>query len=140
MKKIVKKVVAMMMAGGMLLSMSGSDVFAKGNYTDALFTCFAVPSTTKYISPREKLDATSATVKLTQAVTPVTVRVYGSSLDTGTAYNCTYGTPKVVGVSDKYTYLPNLVKERNYRYARLGFSHSGSSNVILIGWWSPDSI
>lgn len=140
MKRTIKKIVAMVFATGMLLSMSGFSALAAGNYGDTDFYNFRITGTTKYTSPRPKLDDTSATVKLTQAAIPVVVRVYGSRTETGYKNDRTYGTPKVVGVSAYYTYLENSVNENGDSWACLGFSRSGVSNVTISGKWSPDSI
>jgi hypothetical protein len=140
MKRTVKKIVAMALATGMLLSMSGFSALAAGNYGDTHFYNFTITSTTKYTSPRPKLDDTSATVKLSQAATPVVVRVYGSRKESGLKNDRTYGTPKVVGVSNYYTYLENVVNESGDSWACLGFTRSGVSNVLISGAWSPDSI
>lgn len=51
---------------------------AAGNYEDSYFYNFTITGTTKYTTSRPKLDDTSASVKLSQAATPVVVRVYGS--------------------------------------------------------------
>lgn len=132
--------VATALTTGALLSMSGLSVFAAGNYKDTYFINFRITSSTNYTVPREKLDKTSATVRLSKAVTPVVVRVYGSKSSTGAKVDRTYGTPKVVGVSSNYTYLPNLVGESGDSFASLGFTRSGVQNVIISGAWSPDSI
>lgn len=140
MKKNIKKIFAMALATGMLLSMSGFSALAAGNYEDSNFYNFRITGTTKYTTPRPKLDDTSATVKLTEAATPVVVRVYGSKTQSGYKNDRTYGTPKVVGVSPYYTYLENTVNERGDSWACLGFTRSGVSNVTISGKWSPDSI
>lgn len=140
MKRTIKKLVATVLATGTLLSMSALSVLAAGNYTDTYFSNFTISASTKYTTARQKLDSTSATVKLSKAGSAVVVRVYGSKTSTGTKYDRTYGTPKVVGVSSYYTYLPNLVKENGDSWARLGFTRSGIANTTISGAWSPDSI
>lgn len=140
MKRTIKKVVATVLATGMLLSMSTFSVLAAGNYTDTYFSNFTITAVTKYTTARQKLDATSATVKLSKAGYPVVVRVYGAKSSTGTKYNCTYGTPKVVSASSSYTYLPNVVNENGYSWARFGFTRSGVQSTTISGAWSPDSI
>ncbi|EOS40452.1 hypothetical protein C808_01423 [Lachnospiraceae bacterium M18-1] len=140
MKRTIKKIVAMTLAAGMLLSMSGFSALAAGNYEDSYFYNFTITGTTKYTTSRPKLDDTSASVKLSKAATPVVVRVYGSKTQSGIKYDRTYGTPKVVGVSPYYTYLLNSVKENGDSWACLGFTRSSVSNVTISGAWSPDSI
>lgn len=140
MKRTIKKVVATVLTTGTLLSMSAFNVLAAGNYTDTYFTNFKITASTKYTVARQKLDATSATVKMSKASYPVVVRVYGSKTSSGVKYDRTYGTPKVVGVSNYYTYLPNLVKESGDSWARLGFVRGGVENTTISGAWSPDSI
>lgn len=132
--------IATALTTGALLSMSSLSVFAAGNYKDTYFTNFIITSSTNYTTARQKLDKTSATVKLSKAATPVVVRVYGLKSSKGAKVNRTYGTPKVVGVSNSYTYLPNLVGEKGDSWAALGFTRSGVQNVIISGAWSPDSI
>lgn len=140
MKKTIKKVVATVLTTGTLLSMSAFSVLAAGNYKDTYFSNFTITASTKYTTTRPKLDATSATVKLSKAASPVVVRVYGLKTSTGAKYDRTYGTPKVVGVTSYYNYLPNLVNERNDSWACLGFTRSGIANTVISGAWSPDSI
>ena len=113
---------------------------AAGNYQDSKITDLKVTSSQKYIDGRPKLDATSATIKLSKAKTPVVVRVYGMKSAKGIKKDFTAGTPKVVKVSKKYTYLPNYVKENGRGWACLGFVRAGDKNVTITGVWSPDSI
>ena len=140
MKKAIKKVVTTVLTTGMLLSMSTFSVLAAGNYTDTYFYNFLIRENIKYTPTRQKLDATSATVKLSKSPYGVVVRVYGSTYSEGAKNDCTYGTPKIVSVSSTYTYLPNLVYERGYSWASLGFTRADVLNSTISGAWSPDSI
>lgn len=140
-KSLTKKISAVVLSAGMLLSMGGIGVQA-GNSGDTIFEYFKVTSDTKFTIPREKLDYTSSTVKLTSATLPVVVRVYGtrSWSESGLKYDCTYGTPQIIRVSSAYTYLPNMVKENKFTYASLGFTRTGVENAVITGVWSPDSV
>lgn len=112
---------------------------AAGNYHDTVFEyeidtdeCEITDVSTPL---REKWDYTSSYVHNNRSWTEISyIRVYSED---GT--NCTYGESErcAVGVAK---YLPNLIKERGYSYARLEFDpHDGHHNFIHI-LWSPDSI
>lgn len=108
---------------------------------------------------REKEDDTSASINIVSTDPTgckTTVRVYGNysdSSDGGT--DQTVGTPKVVGASNYYTYLPNYVWENmkkdssghihDHIYAYLCLTPNTNPQgepefYIAEGYWSPDSI
>ena len=140
---VAKKVVALALCAATLFTMGGVNAYAAGNYKDTGFVNFTISGTTNYTSSRQKLDKTSASIKVTSASSSMVVRVYGSKTENGTKKDLTYGTPKIVKQSKTYTYLPNKLREKNYEkyvWCRLGFTKSELINFKASGLWSPDSI
>lgn len=139
-RNVVKKLTAAGMCALMVISYFGITASAAGNYKDAKFEN-KISTTESYTSAREKLDNTSSCIKITNASSYVLIKVYGlHSENDNSKVDCTYGAPKVLTQSTTYTYLPNLVKEKGYTWARLGFTRAGSINFTASGVWSSDSI
>lgn len=138
-----KKIIAALLCAVMLVSSTGVTTFAAGNYKDTKFTNYWVSSIQHYTTSRPKLDKTSASVRVTEmkyTTIGVVVKVYGLKDVYTNPVNCTYGTPKVVKKSKKYTYLPNTVGERKYGWCSLGFIAAEGGSCSISGLWSPDSI
>ncbi|MBR4022310.1 MAG: hypothetical protein IKI94_06905 [Ruminococcus sp.] len=159
MKMTFKKITAAVMAVTTLaVNMVG--ISASASYQDSTFTDYSIAAQySRYTPTRLKEDNTPASIKVTNtnpSGCKMTVRVYGtytssSTPSGGTDY--TYGSAKVVGVSNSYTYLPNLVGEslrydsdgnKHNVYAYLGFktysTTNGTQYFTASGKWSPDSV
>lgn len=134
-KKLIAAIMAVATISTTTLAMS---VSAAGNVKDTTYS-FKVSDSTKYTEWREKLDKTSATIKVATG-DPVIVRVYGNTGFLGASQDCTSGQAKVVSVSTTYTYLPNLVGEKDGTKARLGLTSSSGTSFTSSGVWSPDSV
>lgn len=134
---------------------------ASASYHDDTLTRFVVSGIyTHNTKTREKEDNTSASIRITSTDPngcKLSVRVYGTYTDSISPTNGidkTVGTPKIVGTSAYYTYLPNYVWEHmktdssgHYHdslYAYLGLRTSSTTNgkpeFYADGFWSPDSI
>lgn len=133
-KQLITGVMAAVTIATTVLSMTVS----AGNSTDTGYT-YKVSNSTKYTDFREKLDDTSASIKVTSG-DYIIVRVYGKTGVFGGKADCTYGIPKTVGVSSTYTYLPNTVYESGYSFACLGFTSASGTSFTSTGVWSPDSV
>jgi len=132
----IKKTLIGLIGTVILIGAMGVSVFAN-NSSDTAYS-FKVSNSKKYTSFRSKLDDTSATIKVSSG-SKVIVYVHGSTLQI-TSSDCTYGTPKTVGISSTYTYLPNTVYEDDYSYARLAIKSATGSSFTSSGVWSPDSV
>lgn len=152
-----KKITACLMATASLVTgMVG--MRASASYHDDHFVRFSVSGySERYTSTRLKEDSTSASIRV-ESTDPdgckMTVRVYGTYTTTSIGIDKTAGTPKIVGTSYDYTYLPNYVWEdmktdstghyHDSLYARLSFRTSstttGDQEFYASGYWSPDSI
>ena len=136
MKKLMMSLLCATMIMGTTLTAS-----AKGNYSDTKYD-FKVSNKDTFTPYREKLDSTSASIKVTSG-SKVIVRVYGANKASGIfkgEADLTAGTPKVVAKSNTYTYLPNYVYERGKSYAKLNIKSSTGKSFTSQGVWSPDSI
>ncbi len=136
--KVKQLITAVMAAVTITTTALSMTVSAAGNYTDTGYS-FKVSTSVKYTPFREKLDNTSASIKVTSG-DYVIARVYGKTGPLGGKADCTYGTPKTVGVSSSYTYLPNTVYESGYSYACLGLTSASGTSFTSAGVWSPDSV
>jgi len=111
-----KKLVASIMAAAALATTAMSGISASASYHDDELNYFSVSGYSEHsTSVREKEDSTSASIRIAStnpSGCKATVRVYGNySQSTSGGVNKTAGTPKVVGASSYYTYLPNYVWE-----------------------------
>lgn len=134
------------------LAVEAAGVTANASWDDSDFYNYSISRYNLYTIARSKDDYTSASVKVTStnpSGCKMTVRVYqapsdASPVDASKIKDRTAGTPKVVGKSSVYTYLPNYVKENGGEYACLGFTTysttNGTSSFKASGKWSPDSI
>ena len=144
----IKSFVVSILSFAVMMTSTTNLVASAGNTGDSYFYNWTITSTSKYTTPREKLDYTSSCVKVTSApsTSGMIVKVYASKTETSAKYNKTVGTPKIVTKSSSYTYLPNFVQEFAddmkwpQVYGSLGFTKSGVSNFTASGAWSPDSI
>ena len=147
-----RKIVAAIMAATALATTAMSGISASASYKDDELTYFSVSGySERSTKVREKEDSTSASIKIVS-----TVKVYGNySQSTSGGVNKTAGTPKVVGASSYYTYLPNYVWEHmkkdssghvhDHIYAYLTLRTYSNPQAkpdfsIVKGYWSPDSI
>ena len=141
-----KKIIVTTLATMVLMSGTVNCVMGN-NYTDKGFN-FQITSDKRSTNPREKQDASSATVKITSGSGSAVVMVNGlTSKNSQSMVDLTYGTHKIVKKSNIYTYLPNMVYEtknangtRAYPYANLSFRSAVSYSWDATGVWSPDSI
>ncbi len=140
-KALVSKLFCVGMALTFIMSIGMFSASAAGNYTDTAFTQNYNGDGSDVFTPkRAKLDYTSSYVYNKNSTYGFSTNVYGSN-DTSNIIGAyaTYG-PSVHVSKGQAKYLPNLVKERGYKYAQIGMmsdSHSPSYISIL---WSPDSI
>ena len=132
-----------MMTAILFISYVGMNAEATGNITDTPFY-FSGTSMYTMTDPRDKWDYTSSYVysnsSSTRSITEV--RVFGCVLYSGTvvsSVDCTFGDPVEVQPGE-YKYLPNLVKESGYNYARLQLYVDSSAYKYIFGVWSPDSV
>ena len=136
--KVKQIITGVMAAATIATTVLSLNVNAAGNYTDTGYS-FKVSTSSKYTDFREKLDDTSASIKVTSG-DYVIARVYGKTGILGGKADCTYGIPKTVGVSSTYTFLPNTVYEDGYSYACLGLTSASGTSFTSAGVWSPDSV
>lgn len=155
-----RKIVAAIMAATALATTAMSGISASASYKDDELTYFSVSGySERSTKVREKDDSTSASIKIVStnpSGCKATVKVYGNySQSTSGGVNKTAGTPKVVGASSYYTYLPNYVWEHmkkdssghvhDHIYAYLTLRTYSNPQAkpdfsIVKGYWSPDSI
>lgn len=139
----IKKILSILAASVLALSSAAEITASANNHGDSsIGTNFRVSRYNHFTSTRQKLDATSATVKISRTnpnSSKSNVYVYD-----GNGTNRTYGRAKVVGYTDYYVYLPNTVYESGQRSAKLNFTiystPNGQSEFTMNGVWSPDSI
>ena len=155
-----KRLAASIMAAATLATTAIGSISASASYYDDVLTYFSVSGYNEHnTSPREKEDSTSASIKIS-STNPygckATVKVYGNYSESSSGgVNKTAGTPKNVGASSYYTYLPNYVWEdmkvdssghvHDHIFAYLGLrtytNPQGNPDFSIVqGYWSPDSI
>ncbi len=125
----------------MLLSSGLCSAGAAGNYQDTLIKFEYDGSGSDVGTPaRQKLDYTSSYIYNKASDYKFSrVLVHGCFGTSGSSYDCTYGVPKEVKVGEA-KYLPNMVKEWGYTYARLVIMPGSHAKHHIYALWSPDSV
>lgn len=159
MAKKFKKVISSLLAVATLSTCAMGNYVSASYHDDELNHFIVSGYYTHNTATREKEDSTSASIRIS-STTPsgcrMSVNVYGTytySLNPSGGQNKTIGSPKIVGTSSYYTYLPNYVWEDMSKinghivdnlYAYLGLTTystpNGQAEFYADGYWSPDSI
>lgn len=143
MKSNIKKVLAGVCLAATLFTGAATPTFASSK--DVTINAFTVTAFEKYIAPQIKENATSCYVKLNNIghYNQVIVNVYGqnkTSFGFLNRNNCNNKADnRVIKVGQAY-FVTNLVHERGYAYATLGFKRVTGENYTIQGVWSPDSV
>lgn len=144
----MKKLFALILLVLLMVATFSSTALA-ANTTDTYYEIDATEyGSFKYTSGRGKENSTSIFAKVTylgNLTTKVRARAEGANINaSGYFNNCTLSNNAdaeyvtlTINVNQS---IRNMVNERGYSYARLGFqSIDGYSGQPVYGWWSPDS-
>lgn len=141
----MKKLISILLLAIMLVSLLSMTAYA-ANTQDTDYFVLTADNSFTYIPARNKLDSSSVYAKITNLSVNSTVktRVEGAQSAAHTFYNCTLSNNADSSYVTLYLNtnhsIRNMVNERGYYVARLGFKSSGTtSGEGVTGWWSPDS-
>ena len=142
---MTKKIVSALILVVMLISLVPAAAFA-ANTTDTDYFVLTVSDAFGYIPARSKQNSTPIFAKITNLSQnqSVKARVEGAASAVGPFYSCTLSNNAdseyvTLYLNTKHS-IRNMVNERGYYVARLGFkNNSGLSGEGVTGWWSPDS-
>lgn len=141
----MKKVISILMLVVMVTSVLATTAFA-ANITDTDYFVLTVSDGFSYIPGRNKNDSSSVYAKITNLSinNSIKARVEGSTNAVYSFANCTLSNNADAEYVTLYLNtnhsIRNMVNERGYYVARLGFkNNSGAAGEGVTGWWSPDS-